>query len=268
MNQKYNNVIAITIDCEEWNCPLIMGKNVEENGNTSFSKNGNKILLDLFDKYNVKATFFVTGYFAEKEPDQVKLIKGKGHEIACHGYKNYYKGNDNLNIREDVSLSKKILEDAIKEKIIGFRAPQMQYSEKLIGLLDNLNFKYDSSLHPCYLPGYYNNLTKPIKIFKPLKNRNIVEIPASVSPFRLPISWLFIRLFGVNRTIAVCKNLLKKGMVPVLYFHPWEFVEMKSKYVPFYYNFRTGKPFAKDIEKLIREFKNTPFLPLETLIKT
>ena len=60
--------------------------------------------------------------------------------------------------------------------------------------------------------------------------------------------------------------LEKKGMTPVLYFHSWEFVKMESKYVPFYYNFRTGKPFAKDIERLIRKFKNIPFVPLETLI--
>jgi len=130
-----------------------------------------------------------------------------------------------------------------------------------------LGFKYDSSLHPCYLPGYYNNTDKPIKIFKPLKNCDIIEIPAAVSSFRLPISWLFIRLFGINRAISACKSLLKKEVVPVLYFHSWEFVKMESKYVPFYYNFRTGKPFVKNIEKLICKFKNIPFVTLENLIK-
>lgn len=260
-------MIAITIDCEQWNCPLLEGKKLKENNDTSFSKKGNEVILDLFDKYNIKATFFVTGYFAEKEPEQVKLIKEKGHEIACHGYNHFYRGNKGLDIKQDVVKAKGIIERITGERIKGFRAPQMQYSEKLIETLDDLNFKYDSSLHPCYLPSYYNNLTKPIKIFKPLENRNIIEIPASVSPFRLPINWVFMRLFGVNRTIACCKRLLRKKITPVLYFHSWEFVEMKNKYVPFYYNFRTGKPFIKDIEKLICEFKNAFFVPLETLIK-
>lgn len=260
-------MLSLTIDCEQWNCPLLEGKKVKENNETSFSKKGNEIILDLFDKYNIKTTFFVTGYFAEKEPEQVKLIKEKGHEIACHGYNHFYRGNKNLDIKQDIIKAKGVLEKIIGENIKGFRAPQMQYSKKLIKILDDLNFKYDSSLHPCYLPGYYNNLTKPVKIFKPIENSCIVEIPASVSPFRLPISWLFIRLFGINRTIACCKNLLKKKIIPVLYVHSWEFIKMESKYVPFYYNFRTGKPLVKDIEKLICEFKNIPFATLENLIR-
>ncbi|MBU2540082.1 polysaccharide deacetylase family protein [Patescibacteria group bacterium] len=260
-------MIALTIDCEQWNCPLLEGKKVNENNETSFSKKGNEIILDLLDKYKIKATFFITGYFAEKEPEQVRLIKENGHEIACHGYNHFYRDNKDLDIKQDIVKAKGILEKITGENIKGFRAPQMQYSEKLIEILDDLNFKYDSSLHPCYLPGYYNNLTKPTEIFKPLENCDVIEIPASVSSFRFPISWLFIRLFGINRVIIACKKLLKKNMRPVLYFHSWEFIEMESKYVPFYYNFHTGKSFAKDIEKLIREFKNAPFVPLETLIK-
>ncbi len=260
-------MIALTIDCEQWNCPLLEGNNAEENGNTFFSKEGNEILLNLLDKYNIKATFFVSGYFAEKEPEQVKLIKNKGREIACHGYNHYYRGNKNLNLKEDIIKAKKILENITKENIKGFRAPQLQYSMKLIEILDNLGFEYDSSLHPLYLPGCYNNLGKPIKIFKPVENRNITEIPLSVSPLKLPISWMFIRLFGINRTIACCKKLLKKKITPVLYFHSWEFIKMKSKYVPFYYNYRTGEPFRENVEKLIREFKNVPFVPLKKLIK-
>jgi peptidoglycan/xylan/chitin deacetylase (PgdA/CDA1 family) len=260
-------MIALTIDCEQWNCPLLEGRETEENGKTSFSRKGNEVLLDLFAKHNIKATFFVTGYFAEKEPEQVKKMKEMGHEIACHGYNHFYRNNKNFDMKADIVKAKKILEKITGSAINGFRSPQMQYSEKLVKILSDLNFKYDASLHPCWIPGHYNNLNKPVKIFKPLKNSHIIEIPASVSSLRLPISWLFIRLFGINRVIAVCKNLLKKEMVPVIYLHSWEFIKMESKYVPFYYNFRTGKPFAKSIEKLICEFKNIPFTTLEKIIK-
>ena len=44
------------------------------------------ILLDLFSKHNVKATFFVVGYIAEKFPNLVNEIQEKGHEIASHSY--------------------------------------------------------------------------------------------------------------------------------------------------------------------------------------
>ncbi len=260
-------MIALTIDCEQWNCPLLEGKEVEENDDVSFTKRGNEVLLNLLDKYNIKATFFVTGYFAERESEQIKLIKRAGHEIACHGHHHYYRGNKSLDIKQDIIKAKKILENITKENIKGFRAPQLQYSKELIEILDNLGFKYDSSLHPLYLPGCYNNLGKPTTIFKPVENRDITEIPLSISPLRLPISWMFIRLFGINRTIACCKKLLRKNITPILYVHSWEFIEMKSKHAPFYYNFRTGKPFVKSIEKLICEFKDVPFIALEGLIK-
>ncbi len=258
-------MIALTVDCEQWNCPFLEGRQTEENNETSFSKKGNEVILDLFEKYKIRATFFITGYFAEKEPDQVRLIQKNGHEIACHGYNHFYRRNKDFDMKADILKAKEILEKITESNIKGFRSPQMQYSEKLIKILNDLNFKYDSSLHPCWIPGHYNNLNKPIKIFKPLKNKDIIEIPASVSAFRMPISWLFVRLLGINRTIAVFKSLLKKGAPPVLYFHSWEFVKMESKFVPFYYNFRTGKPFAANIEKLICKFKNTPFVTLEDL---
>ena len=42
-------------------------------------------LLDLFDSYNIKATFFVLGELIEKNEDCIKEI-AKKHEIASHGF--------------------------------------------------------------------------------------------------------------------------------------------------------------------------------------
>jgi len=221
-------MISLTIDCEQWNCPLLEGKRVEENNDTSLSRRGNEIVLKLLEKHNIKTTFFVTGYFAEREKAHIEKIKKQGHEIACHGYNHYYRNNKHLDIKGDIGRAKEVLESLIGENIKGFRAPQLQYSLELVKILDDLGFKYDSSLHPLYLPGCYNNLRKPIEIFKPIKNRHIIEIPISVSPFRLPINWAAIRLFGIKRTIASCEKLVKKKMTPVLYIHSWEFVNTQT----------------------------------------
>jgi len=43
-------------------------------------------MLDILDKYNVKCTFFVGGQWVEKEPEMLKKIYDKGHEIGNHGY--------------------------------------------------------------------------------------------------------------------------------------------------------------------------------------
>ena len=41
-------------------------------------------LLDILDKYHVKATFFLVGDWVEKYPDDVKTIAQKGHDIGNH----------------------------------------------------------------------------------------------------------------------------------------------------------------------------------------
>ena len=189
-------MIALTIDCEQWNPLTIRGKYAPDENNTRYSLEGNKKLLDILGRFNAKCTFFTTGYFAENEKDQTREISKK-HEIASHGYNHFYRDNKNLDIFDDVKKSKDILEKITKKKIIGFRSPQAQFSLKLINVLDKLKFSYDSSLHPAHMPFYYDKANYPLTPFKPLAYSKIKEIPISVRPLtRLPISWLFMRNLG------------------------------------------------------------------------
>jgi len=41
-------------------------------------------VLDLLQKYNIKATFFVIGDWAKMYPNLIKRIDSEGHAIACH----------------------------------------------------------------------------------------------------------------------------------------------------------------------------------------
>lgn len=43
-------------------------------------------ILDMLDRYGVKATFFVPGLTAERYPDVIMRIAEAGHEIGHHGY--------------------------------------------------------------------------------------------------------------------------------------------------------------------------------------
>ena len=43
-------------------------------------------LLAMFDECRVRATFFVLGWVAERQPQLVRRIADAGHEIASHGY--------------------------------------------------------------------------------------------------------------------------------------------------------------------------------------
>ena len=41
-------------------------------------------LIDIFDRYNVKVTFFVVGDWVDKYPESVKALSDAGHEVMCH----------------------------------------------------------------------------------------------------------------------------------------------------------------------------------------
>ena len=41
-------------------------------------------LIDILDRYGVKATFFVVGQWVDKYPESVKALSDAGHEVMCH----------------------------------------------------------------------------------------------------------------------------------------------------------------------------------------
>jgi polysaccharide deacetylase family protein (PEP-CTERM system associated) len=114
-------------------------------------KNTEKI-LEILAKKNVKATFFVLGWVAERTPELVEKIYKEGHEVACHGYAHQliYKQTPQ-EFRADLRKAKAILENVIREPILGYRAPTYSITKESIWALDVLaeeGFKYDSSLFP------------------------------------------------------------------------------------------------------------------------
>ena len=257
--------IAITIDCEEWNSPALRGKRDRDHNNTAFSRMGNENLLKLFAKHGVKATFFVTGYYADHEPDSVRKLVEAGHEVAAHGYEHHYRGRE-FDIQADVLRAKETLGRVTGQKVLGFRAPQVQFSKRLLNALEKAGYTYDSSLHPAHLPGYYDHRKLPLGIHTYGK---ITEIPVAVMPrSRWPVVWMFMRMLGKWWTQIAVEKLLRKKIVPNVYVHSWEFIKMQNSKVPFYFNARTGKSFLRTLEKFIvdNKKKGRTFVKLGELV--
>lgn len=101
-------------------------------------------MLEIFDRHQIPATFFVPGHDAEQFPDAVKSIVAAGHEVAAHGY--LHEGWD-LDPDEEYRLlhkSHQILTDLVGAPI-GWRSPSGKKSAQTLGVLRDLGYIFDSS---------------------------------------------------------------------------------------------------------------------------
>lgn len=115
-------------------------------------KEGIPRLLDLYDKYDVKATFFYIANFAKKCPDIVKMVQEKGHEVALHGLTHDHRfAFDTMPYEEQLAHlreGKKVLEDIAGEEVVSFRAPALRVNRDTPVVLAEAGFKFDSSIAP------------------------------------------------------------------------------------------------------------------------
>jgi peptidoglycan-N-acetylglucosamine deacetylase len=90
-------------------------------------------ILDILDKYNVKTTFFLVGFWVDKYPELVKEIAARGHEIGNHSQSHPHMSQlSEANIKEEL----RIMSDKV-ERITGvrptlFRPPYGDYSDKVV----------------------------------------------------------------------------------------------------------------------------------------
>ena len=89
MNNKNPHPIALSFDVEDWFTVRNMREAINESEWDQQDLRvqiGMDFILEELAKKNIKATFFILGWIADRCPDLVKKISDQGHEIACHGY--------------------------------------------------------------------------------------------------------------------------------------------------------------------------------------
>ena len=110
------------------------------------------LLLEAYEKYKVKATFFFTADISQMFPEIVKMILPFGHEVACHGLTHEKdKAFDVLSLDEQIDhlrKSKDILETISGREVISFRAPALRVNKYTPQALSQTGFLIDSSVAP------------------------------------------------------------------------------------------------------------------------
>jgi polysaccharide deacetylase family protein (PEP-CTERM system associated) len=188
-------------------------------------------LLDMFDEYHTRSTFFVLGWVAEREPDLVKTIARRGHEVASHGYAHRLVYDQTRSaFRDDVRRAKQLLEDASGRRVIGYRAPSYSITPRSLWALDVLveeGYEYDSSIFPIHHDRYGIPVSDRRPYVIQRAGGRLVEIPGSTARFglwNLPVAgggyFRILPYWWTRWGIARVNRL--EGRPTVFYLHPWE----------------------------------------------
>lgn len=266
---------GISFDVEDWfqveNLKEVVPRDDWESCELRVVQNTIKI-LDILERYQTRATFFVLGWVAEKCPALVKEIESAGHEIASHGY-----GHEliyNLTpeaFYADIQRSKEILESITGKPIYGYRAPSFSITPKsvwAVDILKSLGFTYDSSIFPTSFHNRYG-WNGAASIPFSLKN-GLVEVPLSTYKFlgaNFPLAGGgYFRLFPYFYFRSLYQRLNSQNRGIVFYLHPWELdPQQPRKSVRLDYRLRHYVNLEKTearLEKLLGEFKFVPLFNL------
>jgi polysaccharide deacetylase family protein (PEP-CTERM system associated) len=190
-------------------------------------------LLDILDYADARATFFVLGWVADRQPGLVQEIHARGHELACHGYSHQMISRlTQQEFAEDVKRAKKVIEDIAGTRVIGYRAPTFSVTRQTLWSLEVLmeaGFRYDSSIFPIVHDRYGIPDAPRFAHRIPVDGSGcaLAELPLStLSVFgqRLPVAGGgYFRLLPYGLTRLAIRHLNKVERQPaVVYLHPWE----------------------------------------------
>ena len=226
---------ALTVDVEDYFHVAALAPHIQRDSWASREPRvvGNtQRLLAIFEQFDVRGTFFVLGWVAERYPQLVRDIAARGHEIACHGFSHalVYEQSPEEFYAETLR-AKTLLEDITGSAVLGYRAASYSIvSESLwaLNILVELGFVYDSSIFPVRHDRYGipNAERIPHRMSTP-NGAFIVEWPlatAKILGFRLPVAGGgYFRLLPYWLSRWGLASINKSELQPfIFYLHPWE----------------------------------------------
>jgi hypothetical protein len=233
--------LLLSVDLEEFDAAPPRDPAAGLDAAVAASRRGLDRLLPLLESLGMRATFFTTVVFAERNAPLLRELAGR-HEIASHGVRH----------REvspaDVGESKRRLEDLLGVPIAGFRMPRMGAVDP--AAIEAAGYAYDASLHPAWIPGRYDRRREPRR---PFLCGGLLRVPASVTPrLRLPLFWLSIKHLPPPIIRRAALRTLRHDGDLNLYVHPWEFTDLDEFEVPFILRGRGGDAMRRRTERLLR----------------
>lgn len=226
---------ALTVDVEDYFQVSAFANQIDPRDWDRFElrvEHNTRRLLDIFVEREVRATFFVLGWVAERCPALVRSIADLGHEVACHGYSHQLIYNQTPAVfREETRRAKACLEDQAQRPVLGYRAASYSVTKRSLWALDilaELEFEYDSSIFPIHHDRYgiADSPRWPHRVITP-NGSALIEFPpstASILGYRWPVAGGgYFRLYPYRLTRFALAGLNgREGRPFIFYVHPWE----------------------------------------------
>lgn len=185
-------------------------------------------VLALFAEAEVKATFFILGWVAERSPQLVRRIVAAGHEVASHGAGHQRVFTmDAQAFRADLDRAQQALEDAAGTAVRGYRAPSFSIDARTPWahrVLADAGYTYSSSVAPIH-HDHYGWPEAPRFAFRPVAGAPLLELPATTVRFggrNLATGGGFFRLLPQAYSNWAVRQVNQAQRPAIFYFHPWE----------------------------------------------
>jgi polysaccharide deacetylase family protein (PEP-CTERM system associated) len=226
---------ALTVDVEDYFHVSALASSVPRDAwdaRESRVVGNTRRLLDTFERHEVRGTFFVLGWVAERHPELVRDIAARGHEIACHGYSHrlVYEQTPS-EFRGETERAKRLLEDLTGGAVLGYRAASYSIVRQSLWALDvlaELGFTYDSSIFPVHHDRYgIPDAARTPHVMRTPGGASIVEWPlatARIFGLRIPVAGGgYFRLFPYWFSRWGLASINRDELQPfIFYLHPWE----------------------------------------------
>jgi len=151
--------------------------------------------IQIIKEKKIPVSFFIQAKLIEKFPEKIEAIRQNEFDTHLHSYSHSIKNIGNIIMEQkEIEKSKRIYKEFFGKDPIGYRFPLGIINKDMYKVLEDMDFKFDSSIFPTIRPKYFNNLDAPLT---PFFVGNVMELPFSVisRALRIPVALSYIKLF-------------------------------------------------------------------------
>lgn len=144
---------TIQVDVDDlWVYYQSIGLSAPDSARAQVFEQGIPRLFDLFDRYRIRATFFIVGRDLPAQAASVREMVRRGHEVANHStwHRPGFARLTREEKRADIATTHWLIANAAGQPPVGFKSPGFSLSPDQLDVLMELGYLYDSSLLPTF----------------------------------------------------------------------------------------------------------------------